>query len=178
MALGNNAFAQRLVTAQASGSALANSSTATSLLPTAAVYTLPANFFSYIGQTIHIEAYGVISTTSTPTITFSMYLAGASICASQAITTGSGLASVTWKVEMDATVQAVGSGTTAKLAFSGVAFGIAAATSVTLIPATSPGQGTGFNSTQANALDFFGTWGTSSASNTITLTQYFVDSMN
>jgi hypothetical protein len=168
---------QMLITAETSGAALANSTSATSLLPTPAVFTLPANFFD-IGSSLRIKASGLISTTGTPTIMFSSYLAGATWMASQAITTGSGLASVTWSLELNATIRAIGNGTTANAMFTGVVFGIAGANSITMVPATSPTASSGFNSAQANALDLYGTWSAASASNTITLVEYTVESLN
>jgi hypothetical protein len=174
--IGNPAYTGTLITVQASGSAYLNSATATSLLPAAAKYTIPANGIAYIGQKLKIRAWGQISTTGTPTITFSVYLGGSTCMASQAITTSSGLSAVTWMVEFDATCQTIGA--SAAFAFSGVAYGITAATAITMIPASSPTTSSTFNSAAANAIDFYGTWGTSSSSNTITLTQFEVISDN
>lgn len=168
---------QLLATAETSGAALANSTTPTSLLPTAAVYTLPANFVD-VGSSFRVKASGVFSTTGTPTLTLSLYLAGSTFCASQAITTASGATTTTWSVEFNLTVRAIGSGTTANAMFSGLAAGVTSATALTMIPATSPAVGSGFNSTQANAWDFYATWGTASASNTIQLVQYSLESLN
>lgn len=174
--IGNPAYTGTLITAQASGSALANSTTATSLLPAAAKYTIPANGIAYVGQKLRVRAWGSISTTGTPTILFSVYMGGSSLAASQAITTGSGLSAVTWMVEFDMTCQTIG--TSANFAFSGFALGIGAATTLAMIPANTPTTSSTFNSTTANVLDFYGTWGTSSASNTITLTQFELFSDN
>ena len=168
---------QILTVAETSGAAVANTAVATSLLPTPAVFTLPANLFD-IGVSIRIKASGLISTTGTPTILFAHYLAGSTWMASQAITTGSGLASATWSYELTATTRAIGSGTTANAMFVGMATGIAGAGLNTMIPATSPTVSSGFNSVQANALDFYATWGTASASNTITLVTYTVELLN
>lgn len=178
MALGNPAYTQTLVTAQASGAAVGNTTTPTSLLPAPAVYTLPANSMAYIGQKLRLRASGQISTTGTPTITFTIYLSGAAFCASQAITTGSGLSSVTWTLDLELTMRALGSGTSANAMFTGVAYGVAGATAVTQIPASSPAVSSGFSSVQANTLDLFATWGTANASNTLTLVQYELISPN
>jgi len=168
---------QVLVVAETSGAAYTNSTAATSILPTPAVFTLPANLFD-IGVSLRIKASGQISTTGTPTLTLSHYLAGATWVASQAITTGSGMTSVTWTYENVITVRAIGNGTTANAMFVGQAMGIGGAGLMTAIPATSPTVSSGFNSTQANALDFYATWGTASASNTITLVTYTVELLN
>ena len=164
-------FNQILIAAEGDGTAYASSTTPTSLLPTGAVWTMPANFAD-IGKTMTLDAYGKISTTGTPTFTFSVYLAGATFAASQAITTGSGISNLTWNLHLEWTFRNIGSGTTANAMFSGYVIGPAGAGLVTMIPATTPAVSSGFNSTSANAVDLYGTWSANSASNTITLNGY------
>lgn len=179
MAYGNNAYMERLVSAQGNGSALSGSTSATSILPTAGVYTLPGNFFNYIGQNLRVKAQGILTTaSSTPgTLTLSCYLAGASWCATQAMSLATSLTNSTWEYEVDITVRALGNGTSANAMFIGKAIGITGAASVVMVPATSPVVSSGFNSVQANTLDFFATF-SSSVTNALTLEQYFVDSPN
>ena len=170
---------ERLVSAQAAGPLLSGSTSATSILPTSAVYTLPGNFFNYIGQTLHVKAQGKLTTAaSTPgNLTLSCYLAGASWCATQAMALGTSLTNSTWELELDMTILTLGNSTVATAMFVGKALGITGATSFVMVPATSPVASSGFNSVQANTLDLFATF-TSSATNTLTLNQYFVDSPN
>lgn len=175
--MGRQTWTETLVTAEGDGTALANSTAATSILPTGAVFTLPANFFD-IGRRIEVEAAGRISTTGTPTILFSVYLAGATFCASQAITTGSGITNLTWRLRMAITCRAIGSGTSANAMFTGELLGVSSATGLTMIPASAPAVSSGFNSTISNAVDFYATWGTASASNTITLHEYQLRASN
>ena len=168
---------QLLATAETSGAALLSSTTPTSILPTAAVFTLPANFVD-VGSSFRVKASGQFSTTGTPTLAFAIYLAGASFCATQAVTTSSGASAATWSLELNLTVRAIGNGTNANAMFTGLLAGVTGATAITMIPASTPAVSSGFNSTQANAWDFYATWGTSSASNTITLAQYSLESLN
>lgn len=179
MAFGNPAYSQTVITAQANGPALSGSTSATSLLPTPAVYTIPANAFSYIGQQLKVRAQGIITTAaSTPgTLTLALYLAGSSWCASQAMSLATSLTNSTWEAEFLVTIRALGNGTNANAMFIGKSFGITGATSFVMIPATSPAVSSGFNSVQANALDFFATF-SSSATNAMTLEQYEVIAPN
>lgn len=170
-------WAEVLSVAETAGAAVANTTTPTSLLPTGAVFTLPANFFD-IGKQIEVEAYGKISTTGTPTITFSVYLAGATFCATQAITTGSGITNLTWKMRMLITCRAIGSGTSANAMFTGEVLGVGSATSLVMVPASSPAVSSGFSSTVSNAVDLYATWSAASASNTITLENYTLRALN
>ena len=53
-------WGQTLITAQVDGSSLSNSTTATSILPAQAKFTLPANTLN-IGQSLRIKAAGRLS---------------------------------------------------------------------------------------------------------------------
>lgn len=168
-----SSFVRTVVANEADGTALANSSAATSILPTGAIWTMPANTMD-LGTVMEVEAFGKISTTGTPTITFSLYLAGSTWCATQAVTTGSGITNVTWRLKLKIIGRTIGTGTAATAMFAGTLEGVNAATTLVMVPATSPAVSSGFNSTSANTLDLYATWGTSSASNTITLNGYEV----
>ena len=177
MAIGNNAYSQTLITAQASGPALTNTVTATSLLPAAAKYTLPAGAISYIGQKLRLRVWGQITTTTgTNNMTFSIYFGGALLYASQAIVDLASLTNSTFMLEFDLTAQTLGA--SANFAVSGIAYGLTAINAVTLIPATSPTTSSTFNSATANIVDFYGTWSTASASDSIQVTQYELISPN
>ena len=60
--MSSNSWVQALISAQVDGTALANSTTPTSILPPAARFTLPSNFFAYVGQAIWMRAIGRVST--------------------------------------------------------------------------------------------------------------------
>src|SRR5262245_50554453 len=75
----------------AAGTALANSTTLT-VISVAPQFTLPANFLQ-AGSALRFTAFGVFSTTVTPTLLLGVYyggVAGVALATTGAITTGSG----------------------------------------------------------------------------------------
>jgi hypothetical protein len=184
-------WVQTLVDAQVDGPAYANSVVAnTPLQPTVAGYTFPANFFDVIGKALRVTASGRISisgaaltlnigfalgTLATPIIVFA---GGANTLVATAKT------NVTWALQIDLTLRAIGTGTSAN--FMGIGtisseacLGSAAGVSTTMmLPLTAPAVGTGFDSTLTQYAQLVATWGTASASNTITCHQYKLESMN
>jgi hypothetical protein len=189
--MSNYSVVQTLITAQVAGANLTASTTATSLLPGAAKYILPANTLS-IGQSLRIKSQctlGNIVTTpgtltldvrfnSTPIIVFN---GGAMQLSSTAHTT------LPLWVEILLTCRAIGSGTSANFMGQGIAISqclslTAVADSTTtpatlLMPNTVPTVGTGFDSTVSNVIDFFGTFSLNNA-NAIQLQQYTLELMN
>ena len=79
------------------GTPVANTTTETAIFP---ALTVPANFMQD-GRTLRMEAFGKLSTTGTPTITFSLRWGGAAgtlLAITEALTNGSGVANVNWSV--------------------------------------------------------------------------------
>lgn len=171
------------INCQVDGTALANSSSATSILPGAAVWSMPANTL-LIGTEIVIHAAGRISTLATTpgTLTLDIRFGAVIVATSQAITLNTtAQTNATWLLDWTLTCRAIGSSTSANMMHAGVwmtraALGSqAVATSgpyVTPIPDTAPAVGTGFDSTVANAVNLFGTWSSASASNSIQVHQF------
>lgn len=169
-----------LITAEGDGSALTNSTTATSLLPTGAIYTLPANDAD-IGKMYEVEAWGRLSTvvTTPGNLTLSLYLAGATWCATQAMALNTtAQTNDTWYLKMLITVRAIGNGTNANAMFNAIMQSAAMATNPTLVPATAPVVSSGFNSVASNAVDFFGTFSIANAANSVQLHQFSLRSLN
>jgi hypothetical protein len=113
-----------------------------------------------------VYAAGRFSTTATPTLLVGLYygaVAGVAIAATSAITTASGVTNLTWEFECTFRVRTVGSAGTAL--GTGKLYGVPAATSVNLAPASAP----------AKALTIGAQWGTANASNTITCHHFDVD---
>lgn len=189
--MASQGFQTRLITAQADGTALTNTITATSIIPLSAIYTLPNNFF-YIGKQILISAAGRISTvvTAPGTLTFSIRIGTGPVI----VATSDALAlnivakvNVTWSLDWLLTCRAIGGGTAANLfptgiwrseAVIGAALPAAGGNGVMHLVASAPAVGTGFDSTAAQKVDFFATWSTASASNSIQLHQYALDDIN
>ena len=186
-------WAESLVTSQVAGTTLTNTVTATSILPTQALYTLPANYFNAPGKQLLIIASGSIGNlvttpgtltldvrfNSTPIVVFN---GGAMQMSSTAHTT------LPFFLEILLTCRAVGSGTSANLigqgkitaqALSLTAVADSTTTPATLLmPNTAPAVGTGFDSTVANLVNLFGTFSIASASNTIQVQQYSLIAVN
>lgn len=180
--MSSQTWIQTLTTAQADGTALANSTSQTSILPAASVFTLPANYWSYIGQGMRIKAQGRVSSTATPTITFGVGLGTLAtpiiVFSSGAISLITAQTNITWGLEILLTARALGTGTSANLMGIGKFLSNAALTPITLLPASAPAVGTGFDSTLTNVLNLFGTWSAASASDSIQVHSYTVESLN
>lgn len=168
----------RLTSAQVAGAAFSATSAAT-ILPAQAVYTLPAGFLQFIGQEFRIRAAGSITTgANAGSITFNLELAAGTINAwtSGAITyVVSQATPQTWVMDVTFTVRSVGGGTAATLMGIGELDANVAvlANGGAVLPATSPVVGTGFNSTVAQTVDLWAAF--SAAGNSLTLQQYSLD---
>jgi len=181
-----------LVSAHTAGSALASSTTATSLLPGQAKFSLPANFIDVPGKTFRVRATGRVSTlvTTPGTLTLSMRLNSTPIIVSTSQAMALNIvskSSVSWVLDLDLIVRSVGSSTSATImgmgtwtseAVIGAAVPSAGGSGVHQWQASSPAAGTGFDSTATNLVDLYGTWSVNSASNSITCETYCLYSMN
>jgi hypothetical protein len=163
----------------ASGTALANSTTLTDI-SAAPNIVLPANLLEP-GSELEIRAMGQYSTTGTPTLILGVYygaVAGVALAAGTAMTTASGAAAFPWMLEYRGVVRANGSTGSINgqgrvyLGSSLVAF------SVFPIPATAATRTVTIDTTTAKAITIGGTWGTASASNTVTCDDISVKLIN
>lgn len=169
-----------LAQANAAGNAVAATTTQTSLLTGSAsqgVCTLPANWLGNSpAAQFHLRAAGVISTPAATqgNATWTVVVGAVNAAVSPTYTSQASQTNITWIIELDLSVRAVGSGTTANLMSIGkVTTALVSATNlINLWPATAPVVGTGFNSTTALTVDLQFTWSNNTAGNTITLYQY------
>lgn len=181
-------FAPVLYNQATVGAAYASSSSATDV-STNPQYVLPPNTITTVGQTLHMVAGGVYSNTSTPTLVLGFYkntqttsgatgVGGAAIAATTTVTTGSSQSNMPWYMELYATFTAVGSSATI-LSYGLVSIGLTTTTqTIQTIPFTTPQTAVSFNSTVPNLLTVGATWGTNSASNTLTCNMFTVDLRN
>jgi len=181
---------ETLVQAQSDGAALTNTITETSILPGQAKYTLAANFLDYIGKTLRVRASGRISTvvTAPGTMTFRVKFGSIAVGTSPAFALNVvAKTNVTWVLEWSLTTRTLGQTTTATLMHTGMWTSEAVIGSPVpgtggsgslLIPASAPAVGTGFDSIVANVVDLSAQWSTASASNSIQLHQYALESIN
>lgn len=162
----------------ADGTALASSTTLTDVSPNPQV-TLPANLLE-TGSTLELHAFGKFSNTGTPTLLLGFYfggVGGVALAATSAITTTTGATNWPFELYYKCRVRAAGS--------SGTIMGhgwIDLATSLTAvthrpIPETALAT-VAVDTTTAKTLTVGAQWGTSSASNTLTLTHFDALLMN
>jgi len=137
---------------------------------------LPANLLD-VGQILRLKAFGVLSTTGTPTIILGFYygaVAGTALAASAAITTGSGVANVPWEIEYEGRVRSTGStGTIMGRGTMQLGTSVSAIT-FNPIPATALATVT-IDTTTAKQVTVGATWSAASSSNTLTCHHFGVE---
>jgi hypothetical protein len=156
------------------GTALANSTTLTDISPAPQIL-VPANMLD-VGQVIRLTAFGVFSTTATPTLLTGFYwggVAGTALGATGAITTGTAT-NWLWRTEYEGRVRTTGTGGTimgSGQMFLGTSL---TAMSVSALPGTALAAVT-IDTTTAKALTVGAQWSAASASNTITCHHFSVE---
>lgn len=170
---------ESLAWATQDGTAIANTTTETIIFPNV---TIPANYMQD-GRTLRIRAFGKLSTTGTPTITFALRWGGVSgtlLATTEAITCGSGVTNVNWSIEI--LVQARSNGSSGTLMVMGDAF---VHTSATAGVSNTFGV-SGYDAPAAvtvdltadTALSLTADWSVASASNTLTGVMYQIETLN
>lgn len=154
---------------------VANNATIQDLSPAPQII-LPANLLD-TGQVIRLKAFGVFSTTGTPTIILGFYygaVAGVALAASSAITTASGAANFPWEMEYEGRVRTTGS-TGTIMGRGTLQLGTTvAATAFSPIPVTALATVT-IDTSTAKQITVGTTWSAASASNTITCHHFSVE---
>lgn len=180
-------WAEAIIWATSDGTAVANS-TAETILP--GNVTIPANYLQD-GRSFRIRAFGKYSTTGTPTMIFGLRwngVAGTLLCKTAACTTPSGVTNAGWDLDIVMTTRSNGAtGTvmangTARV-FAAVAGTVASATGEALV---TPMMNGGVVTPAAATVDLTAdtpisltlTWSAASASNTATILNYTIESLN
>ena len=170
------------------GAAYASSTTITDV-STNPQYVLPPNMVTTVGQTMHLVAGGVFSNTGTPNLTLGFYkntqttsgatgVGGAAVAATAATATASSVSNIIWFMEYWGVFTAVGASAT-MLGYGFVDLGTSAtATTHIPIPNATPQTAVSWNTTVPNLVTVGATWGTSSASNTLTCNVFSVQLYN
>jgi hypothetical protein len=157
------------------GAAYANLNTITDVSPAPQI-VLPANLLD-VGQVLRMKAFGVLSTTVTPTIILGFYygaVAGTALAASAAITTGSGVTNVPWEIEYEGRVRTTGTGGTI-MGRGTMQLGTSvSAITFNPLPATALATVT-IDTTTAKQVTVGATWSAASASNTLTCHHFGVE---
>ena len=156
-------------------------------LASAGFVTLPPGFFR-VGGELDFDILLAISSASGQTWTFSIVVGGvnAAVSGIMKVSTTTGT-NEPWQINVKTRCLTVGNGTQATLVSGGAIQGrtvfppgstpganYTAGGGNATWQETAPAAGTGFNSTQANTLDFQVTSGTSAAGNQVTLWRYRV----
>lgn len=164
--------------AHTDGSALANSTVETSILPSQALWTAPNNWFQ-IGRSIRWWAAGRVSTTGTPTLRLKLLYSATvntNVIADTTALTTATLTNNTWWWRGHLTTRAEGSGANV-MAISELV-GVTGAATQVQVPATAPVVSSNFDGTTSNPINLTALWGTASASNTITLHMFLLELLN
>jgi hypothetical protein len=140
-----------------------------------------------VGKAVKIEAWGILSSTATPTYTFTTRLGAsgttaASVLVSAALTTGSGVTNQLWEFHGVVTCL-IAAGAGANSTFRGVGSitcgGLASPFSYSLYgSAATPGTIATVDISIANYISFNVTCSASSASNTVTLQDLLISGLN
>jgi hypothetical protein len=171
------------LSATASGTALTNSLTATSILHSSAKAVLPANYLT-VGKVLRISASGIISNivTSPGTLTLDVRFGSTVVFNGGAVTLNAvAKTNVSFDLRIYLTCRAVGSGTSANLMGIGAltsesVVGAAAGTTLTAsLPASAPAVGSGFDSTAAQTVDLFATFSVANSGNSIQVHEYTIE---
>ena len=179
-----------LLNSIADGSALSNTTTATSILPVIAKPTLPANYL-FAGKMFRVRASGRISTvvTTPGTLTLDLRFGSVNVFSSGAMTLNIVAQTyVGWIYDSLITVRAVGATTTANVlgqgmwishAVIGSPLPTAGGAGEHVLPYNAaPAVGTGFDSTAAQLVDLFATWSVANAANSIQCHQFLLEDLN
>lgn len=161
------------------GTAIHTTTTETIIFPNV---TIPANYMQD-GRLLRMRAYGKLSTTGTPTITFAIRwggVGGTLLATTEAITNGSGVANVNWSLE--AYIQTRTNGATGTLLVAGDARVHTSATAVSInvfgVSGYDAPAAVTVDLTADAALSLTADWSASSASNTLTGMVYVLESLN
>lgn len=188
----DTSWGQTLTVQQGAGTLLNTYTTAKSVLNTESLLVLPSKFFDKVGKQIRMLVTGGISNivTTPGTIVFQLMLGSVVAWTSGNIQLNA-TAHTTLPFWLDVllTLHVVGSGTTAKLVGQGLLVGMmftntAAQTdgantmTAMTVPTTAPADGTGFDSTAAQTIDFWTGFSISNAGNGVQVSQFSFQSLN
>ena len=172
-------WGETLAWATADGTAVANTTTETIIFPN---ITVPANYLQD-GRVLRLKAFGKLSTTGTPTITFAIRFGGVSgtlLATTEAITNGSGVSNVNWSIE--ALIQVRSNGSSGTLLVMGEAKVHTSSTAVSQnvfgVSGYDAPAAVTVDLTADTALSITADWSAASASNTLTGLIYTLEALN
>lgn len=159
------------------GAAYASSAALTDVSPTPQIVITANSLF--VGQRLRVKGYGIFSNTGTPTLLLGIYyggIAGTALAATGATTTTTGATSWPFDIELDILVKTVGAtGTVWCNGKVNLGTSLSAMTPIWL-PSTQT-QPITIDTTSAKALTIGAQWGASSASNTLTVEDFYAETI-
>lgn len=188
--MSNQAWVEPFLVTAEDSTALTNSTSATSILPSSRKFTLPSYFADAVGKTLNLKARGRISTvvTTPGTLTFEVRLGSVVAWSSGALSLNVvAKTNVSWNLDLDLTFRTLGAGTAANVlgigtwcseAVIGSPLPTVGGSGVLNVPVSAPAVGTGFDNTASQTLDLFATWSVANAANSITTHQFRILSLN
>lgn len=172
-----NTWPQVLFFSQADSTALANSTTETSILSADGKGTIPADFFEMIGIRLHFRAQGRISNivTTPGTLTFKLKFGSNIIASSGALNLNTvAKTNVSWWMDWDLTLRAIGAsanfmhvGMWTSESVVGSPANTAGGSGTLILPVSAPAVGANFDAKTSQAFDLTATWSVANAGNSI-----------
>lgn len=159
----------------ADGAAYNTSTSATDVNPTPNL-VIPANYL-VPGNQLRMTVTGKYSTTSTPTLNVGTYwggVAGTALCTTGTVTMPSSVTNQSFVYEALLIVRTIGSAGSIFAAGAWTVTTSATASTAYGAPQSAPAVTGSLDTTSAKALTFGATWGTNSASNTLTVNNFTV----
>lgn len=185
------AFVEPIAWQPDNGSAFASYTTAKQVISPQSTVQLPPNYLT-LGKLLRVRVWGGISNivTTPGTITFQVMLGSVVAWTSGAVQlNATAHVLLPFYLDLMLRVSAVGNSTSGKLrgggSLTGIMFTLTAGQvdapntpPCLMVPATTPADGTGFDSTAALTLDFWAGFSISNAGNAIHVGNYLVEALN
>ena len=184
-------FTEMITASKAAGTLFATFTTAKSVINATDLVQLPPNYLA-LGKRLRVRVRGAVSNivTTPGTITFQVMLGAIVVWTSGAVQmNATAHTTLPFSLDIDLETRAVGSGTSAAFmgmgGLGGIMFTLTAAqvdsvntSGLFMVPTTAPANGTGFDSTIANTLDFWAGFSISNAGNGVQIQHYSVEALN
>lgn len=186
-------YQSTLVEGQADGTAVANSTTETTLLPPVAKIFLPSGYINRVGKSFFVRAGGrisnIVTTPGTLTLKFKLGpTANIAVATSQAFQLNAvAKTNVAWSLELHMLVRSIGASTSATIFPTGIwtsesnvgsAVPASGSPGGAIWQTATPVVGTGFDSSVANQIDLTATFSIANAGNTIQLHTFALEDLS
>lgn len=176
---------ETLTWAAGDGTALTNTTTATSIIPTQAKFIMPAGFVNFVGKTFRVTAKGRISNivTTPGNLTLDVRLGGTVVFNGGAVALNTtAKTNVTWWFEAEIVCRAIGTAGNfigvGQMNSESMVSSAANTANTALLPLTAPAVGSNVDLTTALSVDVFAAFSVANSGNSITVHTYKFESLN